>query len=889
MMTASTYFANNCFKSLLSIILFGCCTSHCIAQSFIIQGHIKDESSAPVYQASIGLMNEAGDFIAFQYTDRMGNYIFSKIDSIRFLKIIHIEVNGFGYIKQKVAIKSGQEVYSFILKKSYKELTEIKVAGEQRVKSKGDTTVYNVNSFAGKEDRSIGDVISKIPGMTVFKDGTIKYKDQEIKGLYIQGDDLMGSDYGLASNIISKDMIKSIEVIERFQPIRVLQGKAETRDVGINLVLRNENAIKLSGQTSVGAGTSGIIDLNTNVMLFNKKIKTLNSAKFNNSGKSYFKPKFEDLLRDGVVDNPGIPEEYINDNHSLQASTNYLYNFKDTLQIKTNVQYVRDRNNPVFSSITKSFLLNDTITFFEHQNAMRLPQMIHATITLEQNKANRFLTNIFLLSLGGTENKSNMDFNENIFDQNLKSKSRSFSNLLTWMPAFKHRNTYAINWKYSYQHQPQSLFIDKGIDSNTLNDGNSYQSVSQTVKKNKLTNKIELVYFINDRKLISKSIYAGIENEFHKLNSALILNQWDGVSNAFKGDLGNDLQWQQHRGFIKGGFLIRKKKFMINLTLPLVFQRINFTQKAYSINQKNNTVFVNPYLLTNYNFNSQNSINVNYIITNKFGSVNDLYRGVILNSFKEISSNDKDIQEIKHHHLSVDYNFSNKINLIDFNIGIRYNQHAFNAIYSNEYEQNIIKRVSLPYSNKQSDISYVTSLNKYVFFLKSKLEARASFTQSRSNQFVNNSFFPYLNNQWNFRFTVGCNLIENISLYYSGAANWYLGKEENKENIAGKSLDRVSIFNHNYSLVYTPGLPLNLILRGRQQSNHFQNSSANYFFADFIGRYLHKKLKTEFELEVNNLFNISQFETYYINKNQFFSSNFRLRGRMILLKAKFNF
>ncbi|KKX49890.1 hypothetical protein [Sphingobacterium sp. IITKGP-BTPF85] len=63
----------------------------------------------------------------------------------------------------------------------------------------------------------------------------------------------------------------------------------------------------------------------------------------------------------------------------------------------------------------------------------------------------------------------------------------------------------------------------------------------------------------------------------------------------------------------------------------------------------------------------------------------------------------------------------------------------------------------------------------------------------------------------------------------------------------------------------------------------------NYVFFDTFLRYRHKKLKTDFELNLTNLANVKKFETYYISANMQTHNQYELRGRMAVLKAVFNF
>jgi hypothetical protein len=64
----------------------------------------------------------------------------------------------------------------------------------------GDTTDYKVSDFSSPQDRVIGDVIKKLPGIDVAKDGKISYNGKSISGVYIGGDNLLDDKYNIATN-----------------------------------------------------------------------------------------------------------------------------------------------------------------------------------------------------------------------------------------------------------------------------------------------------------------------------------------------------------------------------------------------------------------------------------------------------------------------------------------------------------------------------------------------------------------------------------------------------------------------------------------------------------------------------------------------------------------
>lgn len=79
------------------------------------------------------------------------------------------------------------------------ELKEVTIKA-QKTRQRGDTLVYSVATFAKDDDRSIGDVLKKMPGIQVAEDGKITYNGTPINKFYIEGKDLLQGRYGLATN-----------------------------------------------------------------------------------------------------------------------------------------------------------------------------------------------------------------------------------------------------------------------------------------------------------------------------------------------------------------------------------------------------------------------------------------------------------------------------------------------------------------------------------------------------------------------------------------------------------------------------------------------------------------------------------------------------------------
>lgn len=214
-------------KALLTItaLLF---TSVLLAQNYSGIVFEKD-GKTPIVGVSVSLVTSNDMLIAWGYTNNEGIYSVSLPEDKTAEKIYYSLL---GYKKISILLADFPSDGRIILESEDFHLEEVKVTA-QRIIEKQDTLVYSVAGFSQPQDRSIADVIAKMPGMEVKENGQISFNGKNINKFYIEGMDLMSDRYALASNNISKQRIKSVEVLQNHQPIELLRGKSFSEQAAI--------------------------------------------------------------------------------------------------------------------------------------------------------------------------------------------------------------------------------------------------------------------------------------------------------------------------------------------------------------------------------------------------------------------------------------------------------------------------------------------------------------------------------------------------------------------------------------------------------------------------------------------------------------------------------
>lgn len=205
---------------LLFLLLF--CLEYVAAQESV-GGRVSDKSDhTPLVHVLVVLKNKTtSSIVRYTQTDAEGSFSI-PVRAAEYEDCL-LQLSLLGYRPQMIELQKGTAEYRVELEAAVTKLKEVTVKA-QKIKEHGDTLTYNVASFKDMQDKTIGDVLQKMPGIDVSKSGQITYNGTSINKFYIEGRDLLEGKYGIATNGISPDDVGSVEVIEEHQPIRVLQG-----------------------------------------------------------------------------------------------------------------------------------------------------------------------------------------------------------------------------------------------------------------------------------------------------------------------------------------------------------------------------------------------------------------------------------------------------------------------------------------------------------------------------------------------------------------------------------------------------------------------------------------------------------------------------------------
>lgn len=340
-----------CQVALIFLFLFSSTILRANEELRVFSGRIVDEYGNALAGANILAYKSDGAVVTYSIADGTG-YFEIKISPV----VSYIVVSLMGMKPVRIDVGELSDGQTVIMVESVERLRTVTVT-QRRIRESGDTLTYSVGSFKQAQDRSIEDVIRRMPGIDVKPSGAIEYQGKEISKFYIEGLDLMGGKYSLASGNISADKVKDVQVLENHQNVKSLRGIQYEERAAMNIVLKDEERSVWSALVEAGGGYAErnegfLYDNRLMAMQFGRKFQTMMVYKGNDTGTDISNElnDFSDGYREenGIlslmsVPKPGFDKGKYTFNNSHLYSGNWLLKAGKDSELSLQVDGLLDR------------------------------------------------------------------------------------------------------------------------------------------------------------------------------------------------------------------------------------------------------------------------------------------------------------------------------------------------------------------------------------------------------------------------------------------------------------------------------------------------------------------------------------------------------------------
>ena len=854
------------------------------SQEIKVTGTIKDYQNRGIQNASVSLLDLTDDVLGYSFTNENGDYSILLNKSKE--NLIKIEIACLGYQKISLQITDLDKRQNFTLLEKSESLQEVIINANKKIRTDQDTTFIKVNSFSNKTEQTVEDILKKLPGIEVLKDGTIKAHGKTIDKLLIEGEDVFDKNYKMLSKNLDAKVLDEVQIIDNFEDNPILKKLNNSDKIALNLKLKKGLKNVWFGNATMG---SGIISENRwkeniNLGLLKKKIKLFYFGDYNNLGE-----KATDLIVANVLDNSKFSEDRIefkaktlysivNNEIQLFSKTQSTFNnaFLNSLSFTTKVKkelsirgvfyLANDIQNQNSSAITNYNIENNPISFKETNFYNNKKTLASTEIEMKYSPNDKnYITNLFIYKNNPNKTSNNLLFNSEAINQETILENYSIYNHL--------KHTIQLNEKivlnnYFYvgndKINEQTNILSPNIN-NFLNISNE-ENINLNANNN-------LFYFGIKSKVISKIKKLDFTNSIHLESS----------NEQFKNNLefeNQNINTYQNNTTLKLLNIFQENTFRLNfskkidITTSINFQNTEFNNESTS----KNIFFINPSVFFNIKKTSLGSFSLSLAENNTLPEINQLTSTFQLTDYRSYFRGTNYKNPIINQTSSFNYSFYNDEKRFSINSSLLYiNTKSFynnSSTITNDFNFNssIQTKGSQNYNFNFSFVNYIRKLK-----LASKIETINNWISSPIN--VNSTEFSdsksYINS---IKYSATTYFTTPINFDFGFSYNYF---QSQFQNIKTSNINKDYFLNINYKISQT--------IQAESNNSIYLVNNQTYSFNNIILNYTPKESKFSFRFILNNLLNENQFTFISINNYSFYQSNIQLVPRYILATIKYRF
>jgi hypothetical protein len=368
-------------KSILGLFILSIITFPVLAQSVSIKGTVTDSvEKKNLVNSVVSILTQTDSVLAgFTRADKQGNFAINSVKDGKYILMITHPYMGDYFDRFEIKDTKTIDFGNIYLTPKAKLLQEVIVKSGSPIKIKGDTTIYTADSFKVRQGANVEELLRRLPGIQVDKDGKITAMGEQVKKVLVDGEEFFGSDPGIATKNLRADAVSEVQVFDKKSDQAEFTGIDDgVKDKTINLKMKKKEGY--FGKIEAGGG---LPDKYNNALMLNKfknKQKMAAYATMGNVGKTQLDWNDAqnygggiDGLSSGVSDDGGMyvsfngdgEDNYWNGQGGIPQNWNGGLHFsnkfgKDDKQSFNSGYKFSKINSPAYSSTYSKIFLPDT-------------------------------------------------------------------------------------------------------------------------------------------------------------------------------------------------------------------------------------------------------------------------------------------------------------------------------------------------------------------------------------------------------------------------------------------------------------------------------------------------------------------------------------------------
>ena len=263
------------------------------SQNIKLEGIVTDNSKVGLEMANVMAVNQQTKAMdGYSITNDKGKFQLSLKPNTPY--IIKVSYIGYATFEEKITTGTENSTKMIVLAEGM-ELEGVEIVREMPVSIKGDTIVYNADSFTSGTERKLEDVLKKLPGVEVNADGEVEVEGKKVQKLMIDGKDFFDGDTKLGVKNIPADAIDKIQVLRNYNENSILKGVENNQDnIAMNIKLKSGKKNFWFGDMTAGVGVGHDeerYNVNPKLFYYNPDYSINLITNFNNIGELPLTPQ----------------------------------------------------------------------------------------------------------------------------------------------------------------------------------------------------------------------------------------------------------------------------------------------------------------------------------------------------------------------------------------------------------------------------------------------------------------------------------------------------------------------------------------------------------------------------------------------------------------------
>jgi len=780
-------------------IFFATCNSFAQVK---LEGVVRDSLNQPLEAANVIAINqETSGLEAFGVTSSQGRYRLDLGKNGTYK--IQISYVGMKTFTEILSTKEDNITKDYTLEAD-NVLEGVELVYEMPVQVKGDTVVYNADSFKSGTERKLEDVLEKLPGVEINEEGQIEVEGKVVNKLMVNGKDFFDGDTKLASKNIPSKAVDKIQVLRNYSEVGQLRSVTNNQDnVALNIKLKKGKENFWFGDVTVGGGTSPEKELylvQPKLFYYSPKYSLNFIGDINNTGEVA-------LTRRDIRNFGGgfrAPSRSSGTNINLgDNSLNFLTSQANALEIENKLATGNFSYSPNQALDLSGFVIYNSSRIVSRQTSfiqytdpdLGIPD--EATDQSSNERSNQALLKLSARYQPNLNNQMDYDVlgrisndsqNQNLFSSVVGTTEQldevtpySFNQSLNYYYTLDDKNIFALEAQHLLRNEDpfyNAILVNDPSGSDAFDTTaealgldtslNNYDlGQNRRIKSNQLDAKLDYYHILNTKSNLNLTFGTILSRQ--EFNSDIFQfladgSRFDPTPNFNDGLATNDTEYNFSDIYLGIHYRVRMGKF----TLTPGFSVHAYGNKNIQFGEtfKDNFFRFLPDFETRIQLKKSESLTLRYNMLNQFTDVTRLAEGIVLNNFNSIQFGQPELQNALSHNLSLFYSSFNLFNYTNVFARASYSSNI-DQIRSLTTFENVI-RTSTFFNSSFADENVNVFGRVQRTFGKIRASLNASFNYSKINQFIQGE--RSLNEGYTQTYTPGIRtnykVAPNISLRY---------------------------------------------------------------------------------------------------------------------------